>query len=117
MDQEGRPEVCINGIWGSICQYSWNQIDGYIFCNELGFDGPCESIAYLYYISLYHHNPLDPNTYYYSRYGDGYGPAVWSYLYCQGWEKNVFECSKNVYPDANCNHNNIAGVLCKEGTI
>ena len=41
VDQEGRPEVCINGIWGSICDYSWSSIDGYIFCNELGFDGPC----------------------------------------------------------------------------
>ena len=38
--QEGRPEVCIDGVWGSICQSSWNAIDGYIFCNMLGYDGP-----------------------------------------------------------------------------
>ena len=38
--QEGRPEICIDGVWGSICQTSWNAIDGYVFCNMLGYDGP-----------------------------------------------------------------------------
>ena len=41
IEQEGRPEVCINGVWGSICQYSWSTTDAYVFCNQLGHDGPC----------------------------------------------------------------------------
>ncbi len=58
----------------------------------------------------------DPINYYNSYYGDGYGPTMWNYLNCQGWEKNVFECTKTVYPDQSCHHDRIAGVLCKEGT-
>ena len=43
IEQEGRPEVCINGVWGSICHSSWSAIDGYVFCNSLGYDGPSMS--------------------------------------------------------------------------
>ena len=44
IEQEGRPEVCFNGIWGSICRYSWNTIDSYVFCKTLGYDGPSNVI-------------------------------------------------------------------------
>lgn len=37
--QEGRAEVCINGVWSSICQNGFNTIDGYVFCSQLGYDG------------------------------------------------------------------------------
>ena len=36
--QEGRVEVCVNGVWGSICGTGWNTIDGYVLCKEAGFD-------------------------------------------------------------------------------
>ena len=38
LEHEGRVEVCINGVWGSICGNGWNAIDGYVLCKELGFD-------------------------------------------------------------------------------
>ena len=38
LEQEGRVEVCIDGVWGSICGYGWNAIDGYVVCKQLGFD-------------------------------------------------------------------------------
>ena len=39
IEQEGRPEVCVDGVWGTICSYSWSSIDGYIFCKTLGYNG------------------------------------------------------------------------------
>ena len=44
IEQEGRPEVCFNGIWGSICRYSWDTIDSYVLCKTLGYDGPSNVI-------------------------------------------------------------------------
>ena len=44
IEQEGRAEVCVNGIWSSICGYSWSQTDGYTICKELGYDGPSEKL-------------------------------------------------------------------------
>ena len=38
LEREGRVDVCINGVWGSICGYGWNAIDGYVLCKQLGFD-------------------------------------------------------------------------------
>ena len=38
LEQEGRVEVCVNGVWGSICGTGWNAIDGYVLCKQLGFD-------------------------------------------------------------------------------
>ena len=39
IEQEGRPEVCFDGIWGSICDYGWNLNDAYVTCLTLGFEG------------------------------------------------------------------------------
>lgn len=38
LEQEGRVEVCINGVWGSVCGTGWNTIDGYVLCKQAGFD-------------------------------------------------------------------------------
>ena len=43
IEQEGIPEVCVNGVWGSICAYggkyewSWSSADGQVICRQLGY--------------------------------------------------------------------------------
>ncbi len=37
IEQEGRVEVCINGVWGSICASNYFDVtDGYVICKQLG---------------------------------------------------------------------------------
>ena len=38
LEQEGRVEVCVNGVWGSICGTGWGATDGYVLCKQAGFD-------------------------------------------------------------------------------
>lgn len=36
IDQEGRAEVCTNGLWGGICGDKFDKSDGYVVCKEVG---------------------------------------------------------------------------------
>ena len=50
IEQEGRVEVCIGGVWGSICSTAWNRVNGYVVCSQLGHrrDSEIKSINYYY---------------------------------------------------------------------
>ena len=37
LDQEGRVEVCVNGVWGSVCGHGWSSSDGRVVCKQLGY--------------------------------------------------------------------------------
>ena len=38
IDQEGRIEICANGVWGGICSsYGWDESDAFVICKQLGY--------------------------------------------------------------------------------
>ena len=37
IDQEGHVEVCVNGVWGSICRSGWTLTSAYVACKQLGY--------------------------------------------------------------------------------
>ena len=36
-EYEGRLEVCINGVWGTVCDNGWGNIDATVVCKQLGY--------------------------------------------------------------------------------
>ncbi|XP_011409971.1 PREDICTED: scavenger receptor cysteine-rich domain superfamily protein-like [Amphimedon queenslandica] len=97
IEQEGRVEVCYNGVWGTLCDSNWGQIDAYIVCRQLGYNGA-----------------VAPTARSNSFYGDGIYPIVWGVVQCKGWEAGLGDCTRRDYLNFYCLRSDIAGVLCAE---
>ena len=37
-EQEGRVEICKEGLWGGICDDNWNELNSLVVCRELGIN-------------------------------------------------------------------------------
>lgn len=48
IEQEGRPEVCVDGVWGSICDDNWSIDDAHVMCLSLGYTGSASTILYMF---------------------------------------------------------------------
>ncbi|XP_011409421.1 PREDICTED: deleted in malignant brain tumors 1 protein-like, partial [Amphimedon queenslandica] len=77
LKSQGRLEVCIGNVWGTVCGRSWDNYDSQVVCKQLGYQRLGASYGY-------------------ELYGHGSGPILFGYMYCNGHEESLFDCSRNV---------------------
>ena len=91
---EGRVEVLHNGVWGTVCDDSWDVNDAKVVCRSLGYGGAATYVCC-------------------SAFGQGSGSILLDNVACNGNEASIFECSHEGWGTHNCNHYEDAGVRCQ----
>ena len=92
-EQEGLVEIMYQGIWGTICDSGWDNIDATVVCRELGYvNGTATRQAQL---------------------GSDSGPVWLNQVGCLGNESKLSHCIHNGAGNVgNCSHAQDAGVIC-----
>lgn len=90
----GRVEVYYDGVWGTICDDSWNLQDGDTICRQLGYEG-AETVRYR------------------ATFGEGTGPIWIDQTHCEKTHQSILDCTHNGWGVHDCAHREDAGVECK----
>ena len=107
--------MCVNGVWGSVCDQGFDVTDAHVVCQqlghpELGNNNNNNNINFISFIS----EPFVLNN---STFGPGQYPIVYSNSACGGYENSLSDCKKQTYPNTACSQSNVAGVLCGYGKL
>ncbi|XP_058045087.1 deleted in malignant brain tumors 1 protein [Ahaetulla prasina] len=90
---EGRVEILRGGLWGTVCDDSWDLNDAKVVCKQLG----CGSATKAHGSAFF---------------GQGSGNITMDDVNCRGNEERLEECSHKGWFRHNCNHGEDAGVTC-----
>ncbi|XP_063956214.1 deleted in malignant brain tumors 1 protein-like isoform X3 [Lytechinus pictus] len=93
-ENEGRVEIFHNGLWGTICDDSWDDADARVVCRQLGYMGDVGGARGR------------------STYGQGSDPIYLDDVGCSGSESRLTDCSNDGWGSHNCGHSEDAGVYC-----
>ncbi|XP_055954622.1 scavenger receptor cysteine-rich domain superfamily protein-like, partial [Patella vulgata] len=96
---EGRVEVFHNGIWGTVCDDGWDDIDASVVCRQLGFS-PTGAVAL-------------PDA----SFGRGTGQIWLAAVNCQASNMALAECSHSGWGNEDCGHGEDASVICQVVTL
>ena len=87
----GRVEVYRNGVWGTVCNHSWININARVVCQQLGF-GELAS--------------MDTDV------PVGTGPILMDNVNCSNGQTSLLACSHNGFGSHNCKRVEDVGVTC-----
>lgn len=123
IENEGRVEICVNNIWGTVCDNSWGSAEASVVCLQLGYSthGQCQyNIVQINSICTSlstelptSHIPTDAVAFTDAHFGVGVGPTFLDNVECSGGESNLIDCSHSSFISCSRHHFDDAGVRCQ----
>ena len=92
----GRVEVCLDGLWGTVCDDGWDTNDATTVCRQLG------------YIDTSNYGIPTRVAYF----GEGRGPIHLSIVECTSSDTSLINCVSDKTGINQCYHHEDAGVIC-----
>ncbi|XP_025101856.1 deleted in malignant brain tumors 1 protein-like [Pomacea canaliculata] len=93
---EGRVEVLVGQVWGTVCDDYWDTKDAGVVCSMLGYSRG---------------NAIAVSS---AGFGSGSGPITFTGAQCEGNEVDLRHCPMNNSPfQGGCSHREDAGVICR----
>ena len=118
---EGRVEYCVGGLWGTVCDYSWDTADAKVICRQLGLttNGNLYYNIHLVIQLIMAYNVIEPRILRKSnvpRVSNPLTPIFLDGVNCRGMESSLRDCESFGYIEL-CAHyspsgNSDAGVSC-----
>ena len=96
---QGRIEVGLDGVWGTVCHESWDIHDAEVVCRQLGYSGAMAAT-------------LRGSA----SFAAGTG-RIWATTFgCKGEEQSILDCLHPTWGEiGSCTHSSDAGVVCQSG--
>ena len=112
-ENEGRVEVCGNGVWGTVCDDFWGTPDAQVVCRQLGYSTTGEYYCILRraFSLIVQHNHTGAQALSFAFFGQGTGPILIDNVQCTGTESRLFDCTHSTID--NCVHAEDAGARCQ----
>ena len=111
-EREGRVEICYNGVWGTVCDYGWDEMDANVVCTQLGYGQPGEVKQYILEdIDICFFFLAMPTSS--SHFGFGEGPVLLNDVSCNQGHSRLSQCvhQQSIGLHA-CNRDSLVGVIC-----
>ena len=91
----GRVEIYEFGVWGTVCDDTWDMTDANVACRELGYTGATSASGS-------------------AAYGQGTGHILRDHINYVGSETSLVNCpaTKSRVTPAHCSHSEDSGVVC-----